>query len=433
MIAAAAGVAPAPIRRGALVLALTLLLLAAPLYSSPARGDTPPASGPFTIGSEYLALGDSLATGVGSAKCPIGCAGRAGYVAAFARRLERAAGTTLSIRDLGVTGETTTSFIGDYFTNPESRSQLARAVAAIRDHGANIAPMTLDIGGNDALNVRGDGHAPDEKLAALATIRVNLETIVSMLQTELQAAGSPAELILLGYYEPYGDSDPDLWALGQLNQTILDIGAEHGLPVAEPYAAFVGVERQTTWISCRCIINIHPNDRGYALIAAALAAVTVASPPATASISGIVRDANGNPAAGRRVWYGGGSVRAGADGAYRIDDVPAGVALRFAAGDGPTGDETDASVTLAPAQTAILNFTLRAGDTGAVPDASGSTHGLAGFARIGRAIAKAAARSAAQSARERAAAEIGRARTGAADLGGKAASGVARLRQLPFP
>src|SRR5581483_5332543 len=291
--------------RHALGLVCAVLVLAAARPAAPAHAYLPPGSGGLAIGGEYLALGDSLARGVGSSACPIGCSGRAGYVAGFARQLAREAGHDVSVRDLGVSGETTASFIGDYFTNAGSRSQLARALAAIRDHGAAIGPVTLDIGGNDALDVRGADHSAAEKLAALATIRQNLETIVFTLQRELRAANSPAELVLLAYYDPFGDDDPDLWAMALLNQAIRDVGAEHGLRVAEPYAAFVGVEQQATWMSCDCVINIHPNDRGYALLVDALAAVTIGQPAAVGSLTGMVRDPSGAPIAGAHVWYGG--------------------------------------------------------------------------------------------------------------------------------
>jgi lysophospholipase L1-like esterase len=431
-MAATARALPA-VARPRLLAACAVLLVITALPLAPVRAYVPPGSGALSIGSEYLALGDSLARGVGSSTCPIGCAGRAGYVADFARRLERAAGHAVSVRDLGVSGETTASFIGNYFTNTGSRSQLARAVAAIRDHGAAIGPVTLDIGGNDALDVRGPDHTAAEKLTALATIRSNLETIVATLQRELQTAGSPADVVLLAYYDPFGDDDPDLWAMALLNQTIRDVGAEYGLRVAEPYAAFVGVEQQTTWMACGCVIDIHPNDRGYALLGDALAAVTIAQPPPAGSLGGVVRDPSGAPIAGARVWYGGASVATGADGSYRLDSVPAGVALHVEAGASAGRADATAIVTLRPGALAIQNFVLDGTSDGGSAPAEGDTHGIAGFARIGAAIARAAARAAAEGARARAAAGVDAARAGVEGLAGRAAAGIERLRQLPFP
>ncbi|HEY7294507.1 MAG TPA: GDSL-type esterase/lipase family protein, partial [Dehalococcoidia bacterium] len=339
---------------------------------------------------------------------------------------------SIAVRDLAVDGETTGSFVSDYFSSASSRSQLARAVAAIRSHGGRIGPVTLDIGGNDALNVRGPNHSRAEKLAALTTIRANLEAIVSTLQSELQVATSPGELVLLAYYEPYGDDDPDLWAMGRLNQTIADVGREYGLRVAEPYAAFVGVERQTTWMSCRCVIDIHPNDRGYDLIGDALASVTIGPAAADGNVVGVVRDATGAPVAGASVWYGGASVLTAADGSYRFNGVPAGVTLRFEAGDASNADLDGASLTLAPGQSVIQNFVLSVSDSGMALQSSASTRGVAGFARIGAAIVQAAGRAAAQAAHDRAAADLSRAKTGAAGLAGKATAAIAHLRrQIP--
>ncbi len=399
-------------RRALLLLAAgTLTAIYLLLTAGAARAFVPAGSRLHGIEQEYLALGDSLATGVGSSKCPIGCAGKAGYVTEYARRLEFASGHAVSVRDLGVNGETTDSFIGDYFTSTASRSQLAHTVAEIRAHGRSISPVTLDIGGNDALNVRGSGQSQEEKLAALDDVRHNLERIISTVQAELAAAGSHADLVLLAYFEPYGQDDPEAWGLARLNQIIREAGAAHGLRIAEPFALFAGKERNNTWVSCRCIIDVHPNDRGYGMIAAELARVTYIPAATTGTIAGTVRDSGGRPVSGATVWYGGGVRQTDRSGRFGFEDVGAGAPLRFSAYNGATGEGGDATITAVAGQSTLRDLSLSPGHAG-----TDAGTGLArsntpfGYGRIIAAVIEAGMHSAGQGAATTAARGAGAAR-----------------------
>src|SRR5215207_1092499 len=87
----------------------------------------------------YLALGDSLAVGIGATN-----PARLGYVAhVFRVAHARPAGSVDQLRNLAVGGETSGTFI--------SSGQLAQAVAAIRQPSSDVRLVTLNIGGNDFL------------------------------------------------------------------------------------------------------------------------------------------------------------------------------------------------------------------------------------------------------------------------------------------
>lgn len=413
----------------AIVLAILLLVYAA---GGAARAYVPPASPLFPIGGEYLALGDSLATGVGSSYCPIGCSGQGGYVAGFARRLEKSAGHAVSVTDLGIAGETSESFIGDFFSNPASTSQLARAVAEIRAHGARISPITLDIGGNDALNVRGSGHSPDEKAAALARFRANFARIVATLDAELQAAGGQANLILLAYYDPYGQDDPDYWGVARLNQTILDVGGEYGLRVAEPFAAFAGAELQLTWMGCSCPIGVHPTDRGYGLLTDALAAVSYGTAAPAGSVTGAVYGPDGSTAAGAWVWYGDGITRADARGRFRFDGVGVSPGLRFVAIDAGgqiVGEDTAA---VAQDETAIVDISLGPPDA-SVASPAPQASSAEGYARIAAAIGRSLALHARHGTAQAATHAAGRAASAARSTGARLRTAAGDLLRLISP
>jgi lysophospholipase L1-like esterase len=364
------------------VFAVLLLLPIAPVVAS---AFVPPASPLGAVGAEYLALGDSLATGVGSSRCPIGCAGNGGYVADFAKQLGERAGRVIQVKDLGVAGETSDSFIGDFFTNRTSKSQLARAVTEIRAHGSAINPVTLDIGGNDALKVRGTGPGVDTKQAALARFRANLEAIVASLQDALHAAGAGGKLILLAYYDPWGQADPDLWGIARLNQAIRDVGSEYGVRVAEPFTAFVGSEPQLTWVNCRCPIDVHPNDRGYTLLAGALAAVSYWPQAPAGSVAGTAYAPDGSPAAGAWVWYGDGLTQADAYGGFRFDGVGATSGLRVVAIDADGSLVGEADVDVSAGNIAGVEIDLEP-PAGASPQTAVPGNDVSGYARIAQAI-----------------------------------------------
>ena len=131
----------------------------------------------------YVALGDSLATGAQPA--PSGVENgllaangtNRGYVdvlhAAMRERIPN-----LQLRDFGCGGETTTSLIGGSLPHYVRRgyqrgSQLAEAVAFLRDHFGEIAFVTIDIGANDVF--AGGGAA---------AIAANLPVILGALGAE---------------------------------------------------------------------------------------------------------------------------------------------------------------------------------------------------------------------------------------------------------
>ena len=110
---------------------LTIIGLAVPLGLILAN-QKPPAI--------YVALGDSLAVGVGATEPE-----EEGYVPQFKKR----ATANADLVNLAVSGEDSRTFI--------SSLQLERAVAAIADPSTNTKVVTLGIGANDLLAVLAPG------------------------------------------------------------------------------------------------------------------------------------------------------------------------------------------------------------------------------------------------------------------------------------
>lgn len=261
-----------------------------PTASAPARPPSPSAellpsaadvSPPNVAGGSYLALGDSLAVGVG-ATMP----SELGYTARIAHLIgvER-------FTNLAVSGETSGSFIDG--------GQLAAATTAIATSNPPVTLVTLDIGGNDLLRLLGTEPCASSPSTAgcrqlvVATVQrfeENFRQIVGELHAALEATGSPARLAVMAYFNPFSGTDAaheaaaDVALLGAdatidcsrtdpahrgMNDVIACVGRDAGAVVVDVQPAFVGLGLELTHIG---MDDIHANDRGYELIADAFVA-----------------------------------------------------------------------------------------------------------------------------------------------------------------
>ncbi len=206
--------------------------------------------GPLT----YVSLGDSLAVGVGASDPR-----EKGYAPLYRDLLEEQTGREVRLVQLGISGETTESFIHA----PDS--QLARAEATLRENPG--AAVTLSIGANDLLR-EADG-TDAEREAALARYSENLDHILRT----LKGASDPApEIVVLAIYNPAPGTFTDEWA-GRLNGEVRDVARRNGARVAAADLAFRGHETeyshydQYSW-------DIHPTDAGYEVLAQTFAEAT---------------------------------------------------------------------------------------------------------------------------------------------------------------
>lgn len=268
-----------------LVLALPLAaVLAAPASAAPPQP------------SLYLALGDSVAAGVG-ARPPA----TEGYVAELhglltaARRCGggQALGCRLDLVNLAVPGATTGTLISQ---------QLPQAVSLLQERNGNSTPVddvdliTIDVGGNDVFGpVVGACGANPQAPSCLAAIQAALTQVAANYQTILSAlraaAGPDMTIAVMTYYNPLPACQ--LAALapladlvlegggplpGGLNDIIRSQAAAYGAVVAET-ASLIGVDDLVGGTDC-----LHPDNSGHDDIAAAFAAVIdvagVVGPPA---------------------------------------------------------------------------------------------------------------------------------------------------------
>ena len=220
---------------------------------------------------EYLALGDSLAVGVGASD-----ATTTAYVPLFHAFLRETLDPSVQLRNLGVSGETSASMIAG--------GQLAAALAELTSRNRNatrsddVRVITLDIGGNDVAAVfRGpcagglNAACSTAIGATLATFSANLDSILGRLRT---AAGPDPKIIVMTYYNALANpacpanplaSQADLVLEGGpglpngLNDVIRVTAAAHKAQIADTFGRLGPGEALP---DC-----LHANDAGYRAIA----------------------------------------------------------------------------------------------------------------------------------------------------------------------
>lgn len=246
---------------------LLAALIAFVSLASPALGQAAPA---------YIALGDSLAFGIGAAQPEEG-----GYVArAHAALLasDRYRERGLELINLGVPGATSADLL-----LPGGQLETALAeIAARRETPSpydDVEIISIDIGGNDLIQLSSYTPCLSDPLGLECQQRFNqmldeLATNLAEILRRLREAAPLAKIVVLELYNPYSgtgtspESTADI-AILRVNRTI---GAVVGRPelraeLAPVFQLFQGRGRE--WIA---VDGLHPNDEGHAALAEALLA-----------------------------------------------------------------------------------------------------------------------------------------------------------------
>jgi lysophospholipase L1-like esterase len=256
----------------------------------------------------YVSLGDSLAFGFSPPYQRNPASLQRGYADQLFT-LEKTSKPQLQMVKLGCGGETTESMItgAPYCPFPEG-SQLDQAVSVLQAHEGHIEFVTIDVGANDIFNTclhfRSGVLDPDCVDAVLPSIKANLTTIIETVRET--APGVP--IFGMNYYDPFlgywvqgpngKPADPDLArvdhrAWEKLNAGLADIYQVNNVPVADVAGAFdvsdfddmvtlnhfgqvpTNVANACTW-TYTCTPpplgwDVHPNAKGYRVIATAFA------------------------------------------------------------------------------------------------------------------------------------------------------------------
>ena len=236
----------------------------------------------------YLALGDSLAVGIGSSD-----PARGGYVPRFFEMLRSEPESGVgSLVNVAISGETSESMI--------SGGQLERALRAIADIGPELRLVTIDIGGNDLLWLAVNEPCASSpggeacRRAVVSTVdrfEANFRAILERVTDAVGRSASPeTRLIALTYYNPFSGTGHELEPAGDdallgadraldcpaalvesekrgMNDAIVCTAREMGVEIADVYGRFLGRGEELTLIGQG---DIHPNDAGFAEMAGVL-------------------------------------------------------------------------------------------------------------------------------------------------------------------
>jgi len=240
----------------------------------------------------YLALGDSLAAGVGASE-PSGT----GYVGLVYDALltDPAFFNDLTLMNLGDPGETTTSMLTSGGQMDEALNQIeGRREDSIA--GNEVAVISIDIGANDFIPlVLGDSPCLPNPLAeactqaatsALTTFRSNFADIMRRLRA---AAGPEVEIVALGLYNPLSgtggpfDAAGDA-AVGLFNGNVATAVAQPDVQarLADVFPLFQGRGPELTH-AAELPPDVHPNDSGHYLLALAVVTALGLPPEAVAT------------------------------------------------------------------------------------------------------------------------------------------------------
>ena len=250
---------PTRTRTIVIISAMVLTTLLAPFGSKPNVYAQP--------GAVYIALGDSIAAGVGSSLPRV-----RGYAAVVAERYRQFFGSSAFYENLAVPGETASSFITD--------GQLDRyrsIVADMTSAGVEVRAVSVTLGGNEMLALEDRSQA--ERQSALDAFTGSFRDALTSVRNEL---GPETTVVVTTYYD-LSDGDPavsgsDAWWIVRFNDVIRQTAADLGVIVADVTSAFSGRIAELTLAP----VDVHPSNAGHQAIADTVwAALAVDTTPPT--------------------------------------------------------------------------------------------------------------------------------------------------------
>lgn len=265
---------------------LWALVLALSATALPAAGAAPPAAASAPATQLHLALGDSVAAGVGATDPD-----DTGYVPQLYDRLRDALDCwpgpaprcrSLHLENVAEGGATTISLIGEQL--PDAVDLLTSRNADARP-GNDVRVVTVTIGGNDLFGpvveaCQSDPTAPECAATVAAQLQQVATSLSVILSALVEAAGDDATVAVMTYYNPLGACV--LSDLAPLADVVLEGGTIAGGTVALPVglndiirqsAAATGAVVADTYgaLDTDDLVGgrdcLHPDDSGHRIIA----------------------------------------------------------------------------------------------------------------------------------------------------------------------
>lgn len=226
--------------------------------------------------ARYLALGDSLAFGLQP-----DADFSHGYADDFMSNLSRHGVKYLA--NMACPGETSSSFINGWCSGfllrkyPYIGSQLAAAIAYLKEYRGQVSPVTLDIGAGDLTDdIDKSTCAISSSFAEhLATIDANVHTILTQLRAVMTINGHmTGDIVMMNYYDPDQNICPKTVPYMQMVNRHLAADVQGFGIIVDVFGAFggAGVPNNNictyTWM-CSIFKDIHATRQGYSVMASA--------------------------------------------------------------------------------------------------------------------------------------------------------------------
>jgi lysophospholipase L1-like esterase len=192
---------------------------------------------------DYVALGDSLAVGVGA---------RRGYVDRYASYIAADTGVRIDLVNLGRSGQTSSQLLHTLRTDPAVRHALGTAEVITFNIGIN------DLGeaaGAHANGTCGGGDNQKCLRAAVETFEENWNAIIAELLSVRSTEDTLIRTAGIGYTPRVGETFEPY--IREVNRYIATTAADHDIPYAQPYLKGKDMSPD----------GVHPNARGYKIIA----------------------------------------------------------------------------------------------------------------------------------------------------------------------
>ena len=192
---------------------------------------------------DYVALGDSLAVGVGA---------RRGYVDRYTSYITADTGVRIDLTNLGRSGQTSSQLLHTTRNDPAMRKALGTAEVITFNIGIN------DLGDAARAHANGTCGGRDNQKCLRAAVEA-FEENWSAIIAELLSLRSTEDTIIrtagLGYIPRVGETFEPY--IREVNRHIATTAADHDIPYAQPH-----LQREDMSPD-----GVHPNDHGYEVIA----------------------------------------------------------------------------------------------------------------------------------------------------------------------